>query len=522
MAVKMKRVLSMMLVITMLATMLGMLTLSSNAKVYIDSEAGFFDDYEDYEVKEYLANSDAESMGRMLKDANGKNYYSTYYKSTLGTYAVTDQSPLSGSKSIAMYSGWMYSNNKDYVILDLSSDIKKFSAEFKVRVDKLMDGKKMAFRIHGKKSAQDSSAASMVCQINGGNSPVIRAGGKTVPLEIGKVYTVKVVFEIANAETAPTYTVYLNDLAVNAAPANFPNALVNVDAFSLLIDAGTSKADTTIYVDDMKIQKDGAGEPTGTTASQPAIDPGAVVIGDPNVSATYTGDKKDGIIKVHVDGKALSFDVPPQIINDRTMLPLRAIFEALNAQIEWDDAAKTVTSTKNGTVVKLTIGNPVATVNGQEITLDSPGVIVDERTLVPVRFVAEAFGAKVWWEPEVTAVHVFSGENILSDRDKIDVPVKVVPLTINDKEYVSLGEMTAFWRNRPLTEWLEGGLGLEIIPDYLLKTDFPYQKRSFPQEIMFTDNINTVRFLGGWKTGAVGNNPMDLVYRDKDGTLKYR
>ena len=39
---------------------------------------------------------------------------------------------------------------------------------------------------------------------------------------------------------------------------------------------------------------------------------------------------------------------------------------------------------------------------------------------------------------------------------------------------------------------------------------------------MFTDNINTVRFLGGWKTGSVGNNPMDLVYRDKDGTLKYR
>lgn len=63
----------------------------------------------------------------------------------------------------------------------------------------------------------------------------------------------------------------------------------------------------------------------------------------------------DEDIKVTLDGKALSFDVPPQIINDRTMVPLRAIFEALGASVDWNQATKTVTSTKGDTTIKLTI-----------------------------------------------------------------------------------------------------------------------------------------------------------------------
>ena len=106
----------------------------------------------------------------------------------------------------------------------------------------------------------------------------------------------------------------------------------------------------------------------------------------------------DSAIKVVIDGKLMAFDVPPQIVNDRTLVPLRVIFEELGATIEWDDATQTVTAVKDGTVVVLTIGSARPTVNGQVVVIDQPGIIVDGRTLAPLRFVAEAFGGTVEWD----------------------------------------------------------------------------------------------------------------------------
>lgn len=61
----------------------------------------------------------------------------------------------------------------------------------------------------------------------------------------------------------------------------------------------------------------------------------------------------NGDIKVKIDGQQIAFDVPPQLINDRTMVPLRAIFEALGATVDWNDDTQTVTSTKGGTTISL-------------------------------------------------------------------------------------------------------------------------------------------------------------------------
>lgn len=102
-------------------------------------------------------------------------------------------------------------------------------------------------------------------------------------------------------------------------------------------------------------------------------------------------------IKVYYEGEKIGFDVPPQIINGRAMVPLRAIFETMGADIEWDDTTKTVTAIRGDTVVQLTVGSDVAYVNGEPVILDVPSLIVDSRTLVPVRFIAEAFGCIVMW-----------------------------------------------------------------------------------------------------------------------------
>ncbi|MCL1805708.1 MAG: stalk domain-containing protein [Clostridiales bacterium] len=113
----------------------------------------------------------------------------------------------------------------------------------------------------------------------------------------------------------------------------------------------------------------------------------------------------DGI-KVYIDGEAVAFDVPPQNIGGRILVPLRAIFEALGAEIEWDGAAGTVIAQKGGTVVALTIGDASPTVDGEAVALDQPGVIVEGRTLAPLRFVAEAFGGSVEWDGAAQAAYI--------------------------------------------------------------------------------------------------------------------
>ncbi len=113
---------------------------------------------------------------------------------------------------------------------------------------------------------------------------------------------------------------------------------------------------------------------------------------------------------VILDGEVLSFDVPPFIAYGRTLVPLRTIFEALGAQVYWDEVSRTVVAEKESVkrVVSLTIGKQEAYVNNAPIKLDIPAVIVRGRTLVPLRFVSEALGATVEWSAQTQTVTITS------------------------------------------------------------------------------------------------------------------
>jgi len=113
-------------------------------------------------------------------------------------------------------------------------------------------------------------------------------------------------------------------------------------------------------------------------------------------------------IRVLLDGVELSFDVPPQTVGGRTLVPLRTIFEALGAEIEWDSASRTVTASDGKIEVILTIGSTTPTVNGRVVTIDQPGIVVSGRTLVPLRFVAESFGVDVNWDSASRTVSITS------------------------------------------------------------------------------------------------------------------
>lgn len=118
--------------------------------------------------------------------------------------------------------------------------------------------------------------------------------------------------------------------------------------------------------------------------------------------------------QVILDGQNLSFDVPPIIENGSTLVPLRVIFEALGADVQWDGNTQTVTATKSGTEIRLIIGG-AAYKNGQEVQLSVPAKIIEGRTMVPLRFVSEAFGCQVSWDgtTETITITSISGAGII-------------------------------------------------------------------------------------------------------------
>lgn len=104
-------------------------------------------------------------------------------------------------------------------------------------------------------------------------------------------------------------------------------------------------------------------------------------------------------IKVTVDGEEIDFkDQAPVIVKDRTLVPLRAIFEALGADVSWLPAAMKVVANTVDTNVTMTIGKNEYFVNGEKKTLDVSPMLMNGRTMIPARAAAESFGCSVDWD----------------------------------------------------------------------------------------------------------------------------
>ena len=114
-------------------------------------------------------------------------------------------------------------------------------------------------------------------------------------------------------------------------------------------------------------------------------------------------------IAVYVDGSRIVFDQEPIIIDDRTLVPMRAIFQALGCEVIWSEPAQTITSIRKDDVIVLKIGDSGLYKNGILIyTMPVPAQIVNERTLVPVRAIAEALDAQVAWDGTDYVVTILS------------------------------------------------------------------------------------------------------------------
>lgn len=175
---------------------------------------------------------------------------------------------------------------------------------------------------------------------------------------------------------------------------------------------------------------------------------------------------------VFVDGEELAVEVPPMIENGRTLVPMRAIFEALGAELTWDAANQRIVVYKKwGSLddvwvqLALWVGstkvweqrcNGTGSPESHWTELEVPPKIVNGRTLVPLRFVSEALWARVDWVPEEWAAYIWSREWIMSNVEVAQIP----------EDYYYVPE-NAMWYGNTLEE-LKTLLryGLRNIPSY--------------------------------------------------------
>ena len=116
----------------------------------------------------------------------------------------------------------------------------------------------------------------------------------------------------------------------------------------------------------------------------------------------------ESAVTIQIDGVAIDPPVDPVIREERTLVPARAIFEAMGGQVSWNGDIGEVIVTLDRNEVRLLIGKKDTYVNDQRKTLDVPAAIIDGSTMIPIRFVAESIGAKVDWDNDSRTIRIES------------------------------------------------------------------------------------------------------------------
>ena len=127
---------------------------------------------------------------------------------------------------------------------------------------------------------------------------------------------------------------------------------------------------------------------------------------------------KSNDITVTYDGENISFDVQPEIVDDRVMVPMRTIFETFGAKVKWDSDTQTITAKKKSKTIQMTIGSSDMTKNDETYSFDVSPIIEDGRTLVPIRAISDMLGLDVEWNEKNNTVIITTPQDDEDDSWK--------------------------------------------------------------------------------------------------------
>ncbi len=111
-------------------------------------------------------------------------------------------------------------------------------------------------------------------------------------------------------------------------------------------------------------------------------------------------------VTVYMNDSQVNFDVQPCIVNGRTMVPLRSVFEKFGMKVEWDNSIKSIYAYNDDNYVYMEIGEKDFAANGKAYEMDVPAMILSSRTLVPLRAISEALNAEVSWDNKERRVDI--------------------------------------------------------------------------------------------------------------------
>lgn len=139
-------------------------------------------------------------------------------------------------------------------------------------------------------------------------------------------------------------------------------------------------------------------------------------------------------ITVYLEDEELHLAEEPFIQEGRTLVPMRAFFKALGAEVSWEHDTRTAVGVRNDITVCIPIGSIHPTVNGEKAVIDVPAQIVNDRTYIPLRFVGQSLGDDVSWDEETRSIYITLGDG----KPKFDpAPTKVLPYKKFDLEIES-------------------------------------------------------------------------------------
>ena len=179
----------------------------------------------------------------------------------------------------------------------------------------------------------------------------------------------------------------------------------------LIVPYGTEKIEVSaferaeklqsLFVPDTVTQCDGAFDYISDNCIVYCISDSKVAEECKKESISYLTDNSvNSGIHVYYNGKRISFHSygqNPELLEGRTLVPLRSLFEAMGAEVDWDDATSTAIAKRDGVTVTIQIGASEIYKNGKAVSLDVPAQLMNGRTMVPARAIVEAFGADVEW-----------------------------------------------------------------------------------------------------------------------------